>query len=96
MDEILREIRAEVERAETLYHRFHSGHEGYAVLREEVEELRDLAEDQAPLTVPELRCPMCELWELIKTDKGVLCTEAMRKEAVQVAAMCVRFVENLS
>jgi len=37
-----------------------------------------------------------ELWDAIKTDKnGFRCTDAMRREAVQVAAMAIRFILDL-
>ena len=41
MNEIYLEIAKEVERAIQLYEPFHSLHEGYAVLKEEVDELWD-------------------------------------------------------
>jgi len=37
-----------------------------------------------------------ELWEEIKADKnGYRCTDAMRREAVKVAAMAIRFILDL-
>jgi hypothetical protein len=37
-----------------------------------------------------------ELWDLVKRDKGIRCTEAMRRELIQIAAMAVRFMEDLN
>lgn len=37
----LNEIKNELERASTMYHKYHSDHEGFAVLLEEVDELWD-------------------------------------------------------
>ena len=48
---------------------FHSGHEGYAVLKEELE----------------------ELWEAVRRDDVL----AQRSEAVQIAAMALRFLTDL-
>lgn len=36
-----------------------------------------------------------ELWDLIKSSKDIRHTQAMVGECVQIAAMCVRFVEDL-
>jgi hypothetical protein len=74
MDEILKQICAETNRAQDLYPQLNSSHEGYAVIREELD----------------------ELWDLIKQAKHGRCTENMRYEAVQVAAMAVRFILDLS
>ena len=64
---ILHDIEAELYRAmEKFPAAFHSGHEGYAVIREELD----------------------ELWDAVKSNNEV---HACR-EAVQVAAMAVRFI----
>jgi hypothetical protein len=49
---------------------FNSAHEGFAVLKEEVD----------------------ELWDEVKAKQGACDVAKMRKEAVQVAAMAMRFV----
>ena len=69
-DMALESIAAELERAERQFPAFHSGHEGYAVIREELD----------------------ELWEAVKRDD----IEHARLEAVQVAAMALRFLVDLA
>lgn len=66
------EAREECERARKVHPKpFNSAHEGYAVLREEVDELWD---------------------EVKKGGTEPRSRERMRKEALQVAAMALRFV----
>lgn len=36
-----------------------------------------------------------ELWGEIKRGKGTRCTSAMQRECIQVAAMAIRFIEDL-
>lgn len=52
---------------------FHSAHEGYAVLLEEVD----------------------ELWEHVKMRQGLRVQAEMRKEAIQIAAMALRFAAEV-
>lgn len=59
-------IRKELERASHSYGPFNSPHEGYAVIKEEVD----------------------EMWDDIKTNNFA----ESKKEAIQVAAMCVRYI----
>lgn len=49
---------------------FNSAHEGFSVLKEEVD----------------------ELWDEVKAKQGARDLAKMRKEAIQVAAMAMRFV----
>lgn len=73
-DQALSLVRAELDRAEQKHHAFNSGHEGYAVILEELD----------------------ELWDAIKADKQYLrYSGSTAHEAVQVAAMAVRFLVNL-
>lgn len=67
---ILDEVDAELERAKK-FKPFNSAHEGYAVLLEEVDELK------------------AHVW-MNQTKRDL---DKMRKEAIQVAAMAVKFVE---
>lgn len=72
MSTIYAEIWAEVVRAKTKHPGdFHSVHEGYAILLEEVD----------------------ELWFEVKRQKPN--RNVMRTEAIQVAAMAVRFAQEL-
>ncbi|GGJ13989.1 hypothetical protein [Neoroseomonas lacus] len=70
---MLAEIGIEVARAETLWPPIHSAHEGYAVILEEFDELKE------------------HVWANQKRRDVV----AMRKEAVQLAAMAVRFLRDV-
>lgn len=64
-------IEQELKTAQTSYPAFHSAHEGYAVLKEEVD----------------------ELWEAVRKKQGTTGRpEAIRAEAVQVAAMAIRII----
>ena len=73
MDKILNDIKNEAIRASGLYPKFHSTHEGYAVINEEVD----------------------ELWDLVKSNKGINGNSEFRKECIQIAAMAVRFIKDL-
>jgi len=66
------EVFAELDRASAKFGAFHSNHEGFAVLKEEVD----------------------ELWDAIKARKtgAGACNDEVRKEAIQVAAMALRFL----
>ena len=73
MHNLLQEIETEYNAASTKYPAFHSTHEGYAVLKEEVD----------------------ELWDMVKANKGIMGNDAMRREAIQIAAMAIRFIKDL-
>jgi len=70
---LFRKISNEVDRAEELYPTFHSLHEGYAVIKEELD----------------------ELWDMIKKSKKLKADIYMKEECIQVAAMAIRFIEDL-
>lgn len=72
LSEILREVRSEVLQAAKKHEPMASPHEGYAVIKEELE----------------------ELWDEIKRDRG--CAPMAREEALQVAAMALRYVLDLT
>ena len=73
VNKMLEEIRDELISAIVKFHPFNSGHEGYGVILEELE----------------------ELWGEIKNSKETKGNEAMRKEAIQIAAMSLRFIVDL-
>lgn len=68
-DVILSDVQAELFKAQTQWPEFNSAHEGFAVLKEEVD----------------------ELWDHVKTNQKRRDLLAMKKEAIQVAAMACRF-----
>jgi NTP pyrophosphatase (non-canonical NTP hydrolase) len=70
MEEILKEVFEEYQRATRRFNNFNSAHEGYAVLKEEVD----------------------ELWDEIKHKQN---KDFMRGEAIQVAAMAIRFIKDV-
>lgn len=53
---------------------FHSAHEGFAILKEEVD----------------------ELWEEVRAKQGARNMANLRKEAIQVAAMALRFAAEVT
>jgi hypothetical protein len=63
----------ELQKATSAFSPFHSAHEGYAVMKEEVD----------------------ELWDEVKKKQSKHDKAAMRKEALQVAAMAMRFVIDI-
>ncbi|MCW4027351.1 MAG: hypothetical protein NWE76_07720 [Candidatus Bathyarchaeota archaeon] len=74
LSEIADDVVAEVRRAEMKFPPFNTPHEGYAIIKEELD----------------------ELWEEIRKQYDVRTKEKMRKEALQVAAMAVRFMGDLT
>lgn len=86
-------VEEELESANSLHTVFHSHHEGWAVLKEEVEEAHD------ELIDAELQ--LLNMWRALKADDDVEAQSAARKiewrairlaaEAIQVAAMARKF-----
>ncbi len=71
--ELANEVVNELATAGSKFGKFNSAHEGYAVILEEVDELKE------------------EIWKKRKDrDKG-----AMRAECIQIAAMALRFIEDV-
>lgn len=95
MDDTIKHlIKEESDLAKNLYEPFNSPYEGYAVLKEELEEVEDYTDD--------LDTDLALMWQYIKmgeTDKSVIvaeklqsvCRQAM-KEIIQVAAMSDRYI----
>ena len=67
--DIINSVLIELNKATTKYGPFHSTHEGYAVIKEELE----------------------ELWDEVKVNNK----EKARLEAIQVAAMAIRFIMDI-
>lgn len=89
-------VAVELSAANERFPQFHSAHEGYAVIKEEAEEL--VTEASAVGFYLE------EAWEYIKGDESLAESEIKRVcvwqhainaacEAIQVAAMCQKFME---
>lgn len=72
LTDVLALIQNEVDRAEAKFAPFNSSHEGWAVIREEVD----------------------ELWEAVKENRGR--SYAAYREAVQVAAMAIRYIRDVT
>lgn len=70
---VLQDVGVEVAIATANWPTFNSAHEGYAILKEEVD----------------------ELWQHVKTNQKRRDLSEMKKEAVQVAAMAVRFAAEV-
>lgn len=73
MDQAIDDIKAEYTKAVARFAAFNTAHEGYAVLLEEVDELK------------------AHVW----MKQGMRLTHEMRREAVQVAAMALRFITDI-
>lgn len=71
--DVTMEVQREVNRAEANWPPFNSAHEGYAIILEELDELKSH----------------------VFTNQKRRDLPAMRKEAIQVAAMAVRFVRDV-
>ena len=69
----LMSLRVELDRAFDRYGSFHSAHEGWAVIREEVD----------------------ELWDEVKKKSDIRTSRSMREEAIQIAAMAIRFAVDI-
>lgn len=89
-------VQKELESANKKFPMFHSDHEGYAVLKEEVEEAEtDLMNIKDVLSV---------LWRYIKRNVEVpkkrqaelvkMCAIELAVEAIQVAAMAQKFIDS--
>lgn len=80
-------VMAELTRATDKFPEFHSAHEGIAVLEEEFFELKELV-----YTNPAKQ----EAWGPFVVDRERMHRSLMRAEAVQTAAMALRFLMMLS
>ena len=90
-------IQEELDASNALHPGFHSAHEGYAVLLEEVGEAAE--------ELDVLKSGMENLWRNVKNDNsaliprhaGVICFHAARMaaEAIQVAAMAQKILDSV-
>lgn len=71
MTKAMTAVLIELDRARAKFPAFHSAHEGYAVILEELD----------------------ELWRCVQSKQPSY--RAMREEAMQVAAMALRFIEDV-
>jgi hypothetical protein len=73
---------------------FHSAHEGYAVLLEEVDELWDVVKlNPKKIDVP---LHILDVTTDPKAEQVIMHLQMMRDEAIQVAAMAIRFIAELT
>ena len=70
-DQVVQAVYEELRRATDKFSKFNSPHEGYAVLKEEVD----------------------ELWDAIKDNAS---PQRQREEAIQVAAMAIRYILDVT
>lgn len=73
VENVMKDIYLEYIRATSMFPKFASAHEGYAVILEEVD----------------------ELWDEIRNNKKPGASERMRKEAIQIGAMALKFIMQL-
>lgn len=79
LGDLIQEILSELERAQERFGPFQSAHEGHAILREEFDELWD-----------SIKAMKWDHWSMFDADYV-----KMRREAVQVAAMAIRFLYDV-
>lgn len=84
--DIAREAAREAIRASVMWPPMNSAHEAFGVLAEEVDELAEAAGLEPVIIV------MSKLWTQVKVNQKRRDIPAMRAEAIQVAAMALRFV----
>lgn len=93
--DVVHEVAAEYMAARRKWPPMNSGHEGYAVILEEVDELEEAiaaveGAEMAKARVAPIRRALDVVWANVKGDRPA--HEAARLEAIQVAAMAVAYV----
>jgi hypothetical protein len=84
-------VRAELARARAKYPDFHSSHEGHSLIREELEELWDLVKADHSTRPSDLNA----FGYKSPPNSPPSYRQMMRDECIQVAAMAIRFIEDL-
>lgn len=96
-EHILSATAKEKEAAISNYGYFHSDHEAWAVLKEEVEELLELLDED------KLYVDLDKLWDKVRRDETIDMgdmteiynwSKSCAEEAVQVMAMCIKWGES--
>jgi hypothetical protein len=85
---VLADLSAELYRA-SKWPLYNSAHEGYGVLAEEVDELLEAAGLEL------VTAGVNRLWVHVKVNQKRRDVDAMRAEAIQVAAVAIRFVQMI-
>lgn len=86
---IAAEASEEARKAADKWPPMNSAHEAFGVLAEEVDELAEAA-GLGPVVLA-----VASLWQHVKVNQKRRNLEEMRKEAIQVAAMALRFVHDI-
>lgn len=93
---VLDEVEHELERARATHAPMNSHHEGYAVILEELDELWEVCKANTHSFEPTRPAfAVGDIDPANKTELRRLKRAAMRKEALQVAAMAIRFIEDV-
>jgi hypothetical protein len=100
-EQVANEIKQELERLPEKYanSNFNSTHEGLAVIWEEFEELKDevfFGEKKVAQETPLQWLSEYRTQKDVDNDITSLHKKRLRHEAIQIAAMCVRFIQELT
>lgn len=97
MEDIENQIKNELEHARSKFGNLNSSHEGYAVILEEFEELKE--------EIEAFEQSIQSLWKSVKANDSNMQTQNVKlmesitkkiiKESVQIGAMCRRYKEDI-